>query len=147
MRKYIIALVFAFAALATSQTPNKIEANKRPDNKLSYKITFDAPVRGDVSQLQMHFHIVTTERPDQRGLRADFWIGTFKKLSDVQYEVSDDSPVVKTGTYRLNVIHVSTGSANTDYSYPEDFKQDITVDIDTAEKDLFPGIKSVEESH
>lgn len=147
MFKRIVIFAFAFATLAAAQTVNTVEENDRPDKQLSYTVTLDAPVKGTVTTIYLSFRLISDERPNQQGLETNFDLSTFKKNSDVQYEVTGERPHTMTGTYRLNAIQLRTGGGIRNYAYPQDFKQEVTVQIDTPEKDIFPNIKSVEPSH
>jgi hypothetical protein len=142
--KRIVVFSFAFAAWAAAQNMTGVQANNRPDHKLSYTITLEAPVKGSVSNINASFNLISDERPDQKGLRTDFTLSAIKQISAVQFEVYGDRPLLMTGTYRLNQIQFQTNEgAVRNYRFPDDYK-DVTVTIQTDQKDIFPKIKSVE---
>jgi hypothetical protein len=146
-RALVVLFAFAFVSLAPAQSMNVAQSPKQPDKQLSYTVTLDAPIKGDVTQIYLSFSLVTAVRPDQQGLEQNFDIMSFDKLSDVQYRVYGERPRAMSGTYQLKGIQFRTSGGIRNYAYSTDFKQEIKLDIDTHETDIFPDIKSVEKSH
>jgi hypothetical protein len=133
---------------AVGQGMNVAESAKQQGDPIRYTLTLEAPVKGVVNVIYLSFNLKTPERPDQKGLPVSFDLHKFKPISPTVYQIDDNIPEVMSGTYQLESIKLRTqeGGAR-GYSYPGDFKQDITIKVETDKKDVFPNIKSVEPSH
>ena len=112
---------------------------------LSYTLNLDGPVKGGgVSVIYLTFTLITETSRDQAGLQANFQLGQFRRITDTEFVVEGPTPAVMSGTYRLNTIQLRNPlSAIRNYNYPTDYKDDITVKIETSDKHIFPEIKSV----
>ena len=149
MRKILLfGVCLLLTTAAVGQGMNVAESAKQPGDPVRYTLTLDAPVKGVVNVIFLSFSLKTPERADQKGLPVNFDLRKFKPISSDVYQIDDTIPEVMTGTYHLESIQLRTQEGGIrGYSYPADFKQDITIKIDTDKKDVFPNIKSVEPSH
>lgn len=149
MRNFVVfSLVMLLAMAALGQGLNVAESAKKPGDPLRYTITLDSPVKGTVNTVYLSFTLNSPQRADQKGLQTAFSTSKFKEVSPTEYQIDDSVPAVMSGTYLLNSIQFRTSNgAIGNYGYPQDFKQENTIKIDTPAENIFPNIKSVTPSH
>jgi hypothetical protein len=143
MLKNVMAVVVVAASFVSAQEAASVSQHFKPGDALHYYVSFED--KGKLTGVSMLFQIAGQPKPNQTGFQTSFPVSEVKEFSPGVVEVNGTVPMNSaSGSYQLAWVDVTVPPGlSKRYSYPTDFKENITLDIVNNASVNFPKIKSI----
>lgn len=143
MIQRIMGLVLLISSIALAQAGPSVTQHFKPGDQLHYYVRFDG--NPELNKVFVQFRLQTPIKNNQTGFQTAFdVINSFTKISPGVYEVNGIVPAsVASGSYRLIYVFANHDPQQKEYTYQQDFNDNIEIDIVNEPGFEFPKIKSV----
>lgn len=140
-RNALVMLLVTVGVVAAQEAP-AMSQHFKPGDSLHYYIRFEG--NPELSKVAMYFGLTGESKKNQTGLSSTIDLGEARRVSAGLYEVNGKiKEIVASGTYRLIQVAVVHPPTSRTYNYPQDFSENITIEVVNDTGYEFPAIKSI----